>query len=131
MGDEFFKSIESEDFTFLLSQDYVIQSDPINYQNISEELLRDIFEENPFIQSHRRAIVVEVWDSGFTAIDEQFSFETIQWDESYSWAREFIDENRRGSSPRGFMDLLDVGDLVYLSIENDQVKLDQIPQAQS
>ena len=29
------------------------------------------------------------------------------------------------------MDLLDVGDLVYLSVENDQVKLDQIPQAQS
>ena len=29
------------------------------------------------------------------------------------------------------MDLLDVGDLVYLSTENDQVKLDQIPQAQS
>ena len=29
------------------------------------------------------------------------------------------------------MDLLDVGDLVYLSAENDQVKLDQIPQAQS
>ena len=29
------------------------------------------------------------------------------------------------------MDLLDVGDLVYLSMENDQVKLDQMPQAQS
>ena len=29
------------------------------------------------------------------------------------------------------MDLLDVGDLVYLYVENDQVKLDQIPQAQS
>ena len=86
LGDEFFKSIESEDFNFLLSQDYVIQSDPINYQNISEELLRDIFEENPFIQSHQRAIVIEVWDSGFTAIDEQFNFETIQWDDSYSWA---------------------------------------------
>ena len=84
LGDEFFKSIESEDFNFLLSQDYVIQSDPINYQNISEELLRDIFEENPFIQSHQRAIVIEVWDSGFTAIDEQFTFETIQWDDSYS-----------------------------------------------
>ena len=59
LGDEFFKSIESEDFNFLLSQDYVIQSDPINYQNISEELLRDIFEENPFIQSHQRAIVLK------------------------------------------------------------------------
>ena len=42
LGDEFFKSIESEDFNFLLSQDYVIQSDPINYQNISEELLREL-----------------------------------------------------------------------------------------
>ena len=131
LGDEFFKSLESENFNFLLSQDYVIQSDPINYQNISEDLLRDIFEENPSIQSHQRAIVIEVWDSGFTAIDEQFNFETIQWDESYSWAREFIDENRRGSAPKGFSDLLDVGDLVYLFVENDQVKLDQVPQAQS
>ena len=53
LGNEFFNTIESEDFNFLLSQDYIIQSDPIDYENISEELLRDIFEENPFILSLR------------------------------------------------------------------------------
>ena len=132
LGSDFFNTIEREDFNFFLSsQDYGIQSDPIDYRNISEELLRDIFEENPFIQSHQRAIVVEVWDSGFTAIDEQFNLETIQWDDSYFWAREFLDENRKGSVPKGFTDLLQIGDLIYLLKDDDQLQLDQIPQAQS
>ncbi len=131
LGNEFFNTIESEDFNFLLSQDYIIQSDPIDYENISEELLRDIFEENPFILSHQRAVVIEVWDSGFTAIDEKFNFEAIEWDDSYSWARAFLDENRKGPAPKGFTDLLEIGDLIYLSKTNGQTKLDQIPQAQS
>ncbi len=131
LGNEFFNTIKNEDFNFLLSQDYVIQSDPIDYENLSEKALRNIFEENSYVHSHQRAIVVEVWDSGFQAIDEKFNFEIIEWDDSYEWAREFLDENRRGSVPRGFTDLLEPGDLIYLTKENNQAKLDQIPLAQS
>ena len=131
LGSEFFNTVESIDFSFLLSQDYVVQKDPINYENTSEELLRDIFEENVYILSHQRAIVLEVWDSGFSAIDERFNFVTAQWNDSYVWARDFIDENRKGPAPKGFSDLLEVGDLVYLNKANDQIHLDQIPRAQS
>ena len=131
LGKEFFTNIENEDFNFLLSQDYVIQSDLINYENLSESMLRDIFEENPYVLSHQRAIVVEVWDSGFKAIDEKFNFEIIDWNDSYEWTREFLNENRRGPMPKGFTDLLELGDLIYLTKENDQTKLDQIPLAQS
>ena len=131
LGSEFFNTIKSEDFDLYLSQDYILQVDPINYENDSEKLLRDIFEENPFILSHQRAIVLEVWDSGFTAIDEKFSFETVEWNDSYSWAREFLDENRKGEIPKGFTDLLEIGDLIYLQRVNNEIKLDQIPKAQS
>ena len=131
LGSEFFNTIKSEDFDLYLSQDYILQADPINYENVSEKLLRDIFEENPFILSHQRAIVLEVWDSGFTAIDEKFSFETVEWNDSYSWAREFLDENRKGEIPKGFTDLLEIGDLIYLQRVNNEIKLDQIPKAQS
>lgn len=131
LGNEFFNTIEKEDFDFLISQDYVIQSDPIDYENLSEKVLRNIFEENSYVLSHQRAIVIEVWDSGFRAIDEEFNFEKIDWDDSYIWAREFIDENRRGAVPKGFTDLLQPGDLIYLTKENDQTRLDQIPLAQS
>ena len=131
LGNEFFNTIEKEDFDFLISQDYVIQSDPIDYENLSEKVLRNIFEENSYVLSHQRAIVIEVWDSGFRAIDEEFNFEIIDWDDNYIWAREFIDENRRGAAPKGFTDLLQPGDLIYLTKENDQTRLDQIPLAQS
>ena len=131
LGNEFFNTIEKEDFDFLISQDYVIQSDPIDYENLSEKVLRNIFEENSYVLSHQRAIVIEVWDSGFRAIDEEFNFEIIDWDDNYIWAREFIDENRRGAVPKGFTDLLQPGDLIYLTKENDQTRLDQIPLAQS
>ena len=58
---------------------------------------------------------------------------TIAWSEELSWARPYISENRRGTKPRSFKDILVLGDLVWL--EQDELtqtlSLTQIPEAQS
>jgi penicillin-binding protein 1A len=39
----------------------------------------------------------------------------VLWSDKLSWARPYINENRRGTKPRGFADILKEGDIVWLS----------------
>ena len=57
----------------------------------------------------------------------------IQWNEDLKWARPYISENRRGPRPRSFLDIIKLGDLVWLSKDSitKTISLTQIPEAQS
>ena len=57
----------------------------------------------------------------------------ISWTEKYSWARPYINANRRGARPRQFEDILNVGDVVWLKKDDltQNIELTQIPDAQS
>ena len=57
----------------------------------------------------------------------------IKWNENLKWARPYISENRRGARPRSFLDIIKLGDLVWLSEDSvtKTISLTQIPQAQS
>ena len=56
----------------------------------------------------------------------------ILWEDGLKQARAFINENRRGSTPKTASDLLQVGDVVRLkSKPNGGVQLTQIPSAQA
>ena len=57
----------------------------------------------------------------------------IPWTEKYSWARPYINENRRGARPRGFEDILNLGDIVWFEKDSltQTIELTQIPDAQS
>lgn len=58
---------------------------------------------------------------------------TISWSEELSWARPYISENRRGTKPRAYEDILVLGDLVWLKQDEftQTLSLTQIPEAQS
>ena len=57
----------------------------------------------------------------------------IPWIEKYSWARPYINENRRGARPRSFKDILNLGDIIWLKKDTltQSIELTQIPDAQS
>ena len=57
---------------------------------------------------------------------------SLQWSEDLNWARPYINENRRGPRPKGFPDILENGDLVWIQREasKESFSLSQIPDAQ-
>ena len=57
----------------------------------------------------------------------------IKWNEDLKWARPYISENRRGARPRSYLDIVKLGDLVWLSKDSvtKTISLTQIPEAQS
>ena len=57
---------------------------------------------------------------------------SLQWSDEYNWARPYINENRRGPRPKGFSDILENGDLVWIQrgISKESFSLSQIPDAQ-
>ena len=56
----------------------------------------------------------------------------ILWKEEIKWMRPYISENRRGTRPKSYSDILKVGDVVWLKKDNitRSVSLTQIPDVQ-
>ena len=57
----------------------------------------------------------------------------ISWSDELSWARPYISENRRGTKPRNFEDILKEGDLIWLKrdVVTNNISVTQVPEAQS
>ena len=57
---------------------------------------------------------------------------SLQWSEDLNWTRPYISENRRGPRPKGFSDILENGDLVWIQrgVSKESFSLSQIPDAQ-
>ena len=57
---------------------------------------------------------------------------SLQWSDALNWARPYINENRRGPRPKGFSDILENGDLVWIQrgVSKESLSLFQIPEAQ-
>ena len=57
---------------------------------------------------------------------------SLLWSEDLNWARPYINENRRGPRPKGFPDILENGDLVWIQrgVLKESFSLSQIPDAQ-
>ncbi|WP_448546947.1 penicillin-binding protein 1A [Thalassotalea fusca] len=53
---------------------------------------------------------------------------TIDW-QGMAWARRFITDDKQGPAPKSAADILQYGDVIYVSNLNDSYQLDQLPQA--
>ncbi len=87
-----------------------------------------------FTENNQRFIgVVTDNTQGLEVLTKQGNLIYIKWNESLKWARPYISENRRGARPRSFLDIIKLGDLVWLSKDRvtKTVSLTQIPEAQS
>jgi penicillin-binding protein 1A len=72
------------------------------------------------------AVVVEVEDKMVTAYAKIFGEIHIPW-EGLEWAREYIDENRRGAELESAKDVLARGDVVRVQLQEDGWRMVQVP----
>ena len=128
-----------EDLNSLLNLDYSPLTDGLaeSFDFTSDvdtliERVRDAFDSNTFIHSHKRGIVIDVNEDNFIYLSEDLRVLSIDWDEElYKWARRYISINSRGAIPQNFYDLIKPGDFIYLKSINDAIILDQIPLAEA
>ena len=128
-----------EDLNSLLNLDYSPLTDGLaeSFDFTSDvdtliERVRDAFDSNTFIHSHKRGIVIDVNEDNFIYLSEGLKVLSIDWDEElYKWARRYISINSRGAIPQNFYDLIKPGDFIYLKSINDAIILDQIPLAEA
>ena len=128
-----------EDLNSLLNLDYSPLTDGLaeSFDFTSDvdtliDRVRDAFDSNTFIHSHKRGIVIDVNEDNFIYLSEDLKVLSIDWDEElYKWARRYISINTRGAIPQNFYDLIKPGDFIYLKSINDAIILDQIPLAEA
>ena len=134
----YFEIFSSEDLGSLTNLDYSPlreSSEKYDFSIAAEDLsskIREIFESNVFIKSHQRGIVINVNENDFLYLGEDFKIKSLDWNsDKYKWARRFISINNRGPVPQNFYDLVKPGDFIYLKKEENNLILDQIPEAEA
>ncbi len=93
-------------------------------------IIREIFDQSINLDSHAKAIIIDVKPERIIYLDDDFNLQNLPWSESYKWARRRITINIFGPTPQNFYDILNIGDLVYLQENGVDRMLDQIPEAE-
>ena len=105
-------------------------SDELGMQQLNISVIRDFFKELVNLDKHLGGIVIDVKPERVLYLNNAFQLESLFWDDAYKWARRKIDINKLGPRPQNFYDILRMGDLIYLSEQNGNYYLDQIPDAE-
>jgi len=104
--------------------------DELGMKQLNISVIRDFFEELVNLDKHSGGIVIDVKPERIIYLNNSFQLEGLFWDDSYKWARPKIDINKLGPRPQNFYDILRKGDLIYLSEQNGNYYLDQVPDAE-
>ena len=105
-------------------------SDELGMKQLNISVIRDFFKELVNLDKHSGGIVIDVKPERVLYLNNAFQLESLFWDDAYKWARRKIDINKLGPRPQNFYDILRIGDLIYLSEQNGNYYLDQIPDAE-
>ena len=111
---DFFQISSKERFNRIYSDREVLSLD---IEDLYEDQLHPIYSLlNEFISTNKRfpAIVIFL-DKDLHVLSGDRKVHKISLPEDLSWARAYINENRRGPKPRTFQDFLKEGDLVWIS----------------
>ena len=94
-------------------------------------ILREIFDQSANLDTHVKAIVVDIKPERIIYLDNDFSLQTLIWSQDYQWARRRITINSFGPKPQNFYDILKIGDLINLEDTLPDRTLDQLPEAEA
>ena len=117
----------------LLEIESFLNADSID--TVDEKSLSEVFKSlESYVQNKDRflAVVINPRDT-LEALTKTGKIINISWSDELSWARPYISENRRGTKPRGFEDILKEGDLIWLKrdVVTNSISVTQVPEAQS
>lgn len=88
--------------------------------------------QTPTLGTLKPAVVLEVNEKTATALLADASLINLLWDNGFSSARPYIDENKRGPNPENMSDVIQPGDLIRLKTTAEgEWQLAQIPAAQA
>jgi len=94
-------------------------------------VIRDLFDQSISLDSHTRALVVDIKPERIIYLDDNFNIQSLFWSDSYSWAKRRVTINTFGPTPQNFYDILNIGDLIYLLKDGEGRTLDQLPIAEA
>ncbi|MDC0546158.1 PBP1A family penicillin-binding protein [Gammaproteobacteria bacterium] len=117
----------------LLEIESFLNADSID--TVDQKNLSEVFKSlESYVQNKDRflAVVINPRDT-LEALTKTGKIINISWSDELSWARPYISENRRGTKPRGFEDILKEGDLIWLKrdVVTNNISVTQVPEAQS
>ncbi len=128
ISDSIFEELQTGNLDILYEESNTL--DELSMKQLNISVIRDFFEEFMNLDQHSGGIVIDVKPERIIYLNNSFQLESLFWDESYKWARRKIDINKLGPRPQNFYDILRKGDLIYLSEQNGNYYLDQVPDAE-
>ena len=128
ISDSIFEELQTGNLDILYEESNTL--DELSMKQLNVSVIRDFFEEFVNLDQHSGGIVIDVKPERIIYLNNSFQLESLFWDESYKWARRKIDINKLGPRPQNFYDILRKGDLIYLSEQNGNYYLDQVPDAE-
>lgn len=85
-----------------------------------------MLEGYPSLGGLRPALVISVSDKTADVYIKNEGLTTLEW-EGMVWARQYIDENRRGPKPKSASELFQAGDLIRVMNSEEGLQLAQLP----
>ena len=128
ISESIFEELQTGNLDILYEESNTL--DELSMKQLNVSVIRDFFEEFVNFDQHSGGIVIDVKPERIIYLNNSFQLESLFWDESYKWARRKIDINKLGPRPQNFYDILRKGDLIYLSEQNGNYYLDQVPDAE-
>jgi len=130
LPDVFLSSSKSEKLS-QIERSLAQHTTPSSFDEISLEPAFKYLDQYTENKNRFLGVVLKV-DDGLEILTKTGEILNLLWKEEIKWMRPYISENRRGTRPKSYSDILKVGDVVWLKKDNitQSVSLTQIPDVQ-
>ena len=103
----------------------------VNYEDVKDEninKLQNLLSANVEIDGYVPSLVIGISNKSVTALDAKLNIHTVNWNKgNYEWARTLNTDGTRTLKPEGFLDFLELGSLVYISNNQQENVITQLP----
>ena len=103
----------------------------VNYEDAKDEninKLQNLLSANVEIDGYVPSLVIGISNNSVTALDAKLNIHTVNWNKGdYEWARTLNSDGTRTPKPEGFLDFIELGSLVYISNNQQDNVITQLP----
>ena len=103
----------------------------VNYEDAKDEninKLQNLLSANVEIDGYVPSLVIGISNKSVTALDAKLNIHTVNWNKGdYEWARTLNSDGTRTPKPEGFLDFIELGSLVYISNNQQDNVITQLP----